>query len=76
MPGVAVGMPEIAPVVGLSANPDGSPPAVTVQTRGGAPPVATSCPWYGVSTVPSSRAVVRMVSGPEGFMVMVKVGLM
>src|SRR5208283_3700228 len=33
VPGVAVGMPEIAPVVGLSANPDGSSPVVTVQLR-------------------------------------------
>ncbi len=76
VPGVAVGKPEIAPVVGLSANPVGNPPVVTVQPSGGEPPVATSCPWYAVPTVPSNSEVVRMVSGPEGFIVMEKVELM
>ena len=76
MPGAAEGMPEITPVVGFKINPDGSCPDGIDQTSGGEPPVATSCPWYGVSTVPSSSELVLMVSGPEGFTVMVKVGLM
>ena len=75
MPGVAVGTPEIAPVVGLSVNPTGNTPAVTAQRRGGEPPVATSCPWYAEPVEPSSSEVVLMVNGPEGFMVMNKVGL-
>ena len=73
---MAVGMPEITPVVGLSANPDGSAPLVTVQLRGGC---ATGCHELAPRRVyppcrPTGRCVL-MVSGPEGFTVMVKVGL-
>jgi hypothetical protein len=38
----AVGVPEITPVLALSASPEGRAPLEIVQVSGGVPPLATS----------------------------------
>lgn len=61
---VTVGVPLICPA-GLSVNPVGSAPEMSVQVRGGVPPVATSVWEYAEFTWPLLSAAVRMASpGP------------
>jgi hypothetical protein len=58
---VAVGVPLICPT-GLRVNPFGSAPEVSVQVKGGVPPVAERVWEYAALTWPLGSAVVRMVS--------------
>jgi hypothetical protein len=58
---VTVGVPPICPAE-PSFNPVGSAPEISVQVRGGVPPVAVSVWEYGEFTWPPASAVVRMLS--------------
>ena len=50
-----VGVPEIVPVDGSSANPAGSEPAGTDQVYAPTPPLALSVALYGTPTVAAGR---------------------
>src|SRR5262245_48531284 len=61
---VAVGVPEITPVLALRASPAGSVPLTIDHVYGGVPPVAASVAVYGVPTTPTGSAVVVIVNAP------------
>src|SRR5262247_3467281 len=48
----AVGVPVIAPVLGVSVSPAGSVPLASAQVYGGVPPLAATVALYGWVTVP------------------------
>lgn len=56
---VAVGAPEMAPVVGAKARPGGSAPALTLQVYGAEPPVADSVVAYVCCAVAAGKEVVK-----------------
>lgn len=50
---VVVGVPEIIPVLALSASPEGKLPDVTDHESGGVPPLACNAALYGDPTAPT-----------------------
>ncbi len=70
----AVGVPVIAPVDGVRANPAGRLPDTSDHVYGGVPPVAPSVALYAVPTCPPGKVVVvtanpgfvTKVADPEG----------
>src|SRR5262249_29984046 len=70
---VAVGVPEITPVVERSVRPAGSAPVLTVHVSGGVPPLLVRVAVYGTFTAPSGSDVVVMARPPGGRIVRVVV---
>src|SRR5262249_26489393 len=58
---VAVGVPEIAPVPGVSVSPAGSVPLASDQVYGGVPPLAPRVALSACVTVPAGTDVVVIV---------------
>jgi hypothetical protein len=61
-----VGVPEITPLVALSARPAGSAPVVRAQDKGGVPPVAVSVVLYERPIWPFGSEVVLIWSVEAG----------
>jgi hypothetical protein len=57
---LAVGLPEMTPVVAATVSPGGSCPAVMLQLYGALPPVAASVDVYAAPTVPCGSVVVAI----------------
>jgi hypothetical protein len=60
---VAVGVPEMTPVVAFKVRPAGSAPAMMLQVYGGVPPMACKVWLYAVPLVPPASDVVVTPSG-------------